>query len=208
MSWSYYLRSISSTLWATKIATSSVVSALLYHRSYRVRDPYQPFWIFLEITADYSFPDFRSPFPVPRFSNILCLSKIWNWTTSQTCFPRILVNKYWLPIKSIDRGRIQWTVIHHSISSTPLLKINWQPRGLSTIKQYPGSPVFTLKKKEQNKTKKHNITRAEEGGNYVRKYTFFFIKTFLNIIITIFLYFARLLQQDFVLFSHFWLFAE
>ena len=168
MSWSYYLRSISSTLWATKIATSSVVSELLYHRSYRVRDPYRPFWIFMEVTADYSFPDFRSPFPVPRFSNILCLSKIWNWTTSQTCFPRILVNKYWLPIKSIDRGRIQWTVIRHSISSTPLLKINWQSRGLPTIKQYPGSPVFTLKKK--NKTKQKNITqqgRRKEEITYV-----------------------------------------
>ena len=70
-------------------------------------------------------------------------------------------------------------------------------------KTIPGQPSFYLKKKEQNKTKKHNTTRAEEGGNYVRKYTFFFIKTFINIIITIFLYFARLLQRDFVLFSHF-----
>ena len=24
------------------------------------------FWIFVEVTADNSFPDFRSPFPVPR----------------------------------------------------------------------------------------------------------------------------------------------
>ena len=25
-----------------------------------------PFWIFVEVSADNSFPDFRSPFPVPR----------------------------------------------------------------------------------------------------------------------------------------------
>ena len=61
----------------SKIATLSVVSTLLYHRSYRVLDPYRPFWIFMEVSADNSFPDFRSPFPalrsplpVPRFSNI------------------------------------------------------------------------------------------------------------------------------------------
>ena len=29
-----------------------------------------PFWIFVEVSADNSFPDFRSPLPVPRFSNI------------------------------------------------------------------------------------------------------------------------------------------
>ena len=36
-----------------------------------------PFWIFVGVSADNSFPDFRSPFPaprsplpVPRFSNI------------------------------------------------------------------------------------------------------------------------------------------
>ena len=40
-------------------------------------DPYRPFWIFMEVSADNSFPDFRSPLPaprsplpVPRFSNI------------------------------------------------------------------------------------------------------------------------------------------
>ena len=26
----------------------------------------RPFWIFMKVTADYSFSDFRSPFPVPR----------------------------------------------------------------------------------------------------------------------------------------------
>ena len=62
----YYFKHLMSIY--TKIATSDVVSALLYHRSYRVRDPYRPFWIFTEITADYSFPDFRSPFPAPRSS--------------------------------------------------------------------------------------------------------------------------------------------
>ena len=45
----------------------------LYHPSYR--DPYRPFWIFMEVTADYLFPDFRSPVPrspppAPCFSNI------------------------------------------------------------------------------------------------------------------------------------------
>ena len=25
-----------------------------------------PFWIFVEVSADNSFPDFRSPFPAPR----------------------------------------------------------------------------------------------------------------------------------------------
>ena len=76
MSWSYYLRIISSTSWAyssSKIATLSVVSTLLCHPGFLL-DPYRSFWIFMEVTADYSFQDFRSPFPaprsLPRFGNI------------------------------------------------------------------------------------------------------------------------------------------
>ena len=60
---------------------SVVKSLVLFVSSYR------PFWVFVEVTSKYSFPDFpstipvpRSPFlaprsslPVPRFSNIPCL---------------------------------------------------------------------------------------------------------------------------------------
>ena len=84
MSWHYYLRIISSTSWAysSLSSTLSVVSTLLYHGSYRVLDPYRPFWIFmvgfrwqlvprLPVPVPRSpFPVPRSPFPVPRFSNI------------------------------------------------------------------------------------------------------------------------------------------
>ena len=64
---------------------------------------YQLFWIFEEVTADYSFPDFRSQFPAPRsrFSDIL-LVRIFRSSTlteslakakdSQDClFPGIYI---------------------------------------------------------------------------------------------------------------------
>lgn len=71
-----------------------------------------------------------------------CLSKIWNWTTSQICFLRILVNKYWLPIKSIDRGRIG---LWHPTVSHPhyFWKSIGNPRGFPKIKPYPGSPFLS-----------------------------------------------------------------
>ena len=43
------------------------LATLLYYLSHRVLDPHRPYWIFGQVTADYSFPDFHSPFPVPRF---------------------------------------------------------------------------------------------------------------------------------------------
>ena len=61
-----YFKHLMSIQFISKIATLSVVSTLLYHRSYRVLDPYRPFWIFMEVSADNSFPDFRCPFPAPR----------------------------------------------------------------------------------------------------------------------------------------------
>ena len=69
---SYYLRIISSTSWAyssSKIATLPVVSTLLYDPGFLILTdqgrPFLPCWIFMDVTADYSFSDFRSPFPVP-----------------------------------------------------------------------------------------------------------------------------------------------
>ena len=44
------------------IASASFLSSLsIIHV-----DLYRPFWIFMEVSADNSFPDFRSPFPAPR----------------------------------------------------------------------------------------------------------------------------------------------
>ena len=42
------------------------LATLLYYLSHRVLDPHRPYWIFGQVTADYSFPDFHSPFPVSR----------------------------------------------------------------------------------------------------------------------------------------------
>ena len=47
----------------------SVVSMLLLSGS--ILDPYRPFWIFVEVTADYSFPDLPSPFPVSDYRFVL-----------------------------------------------------------------------------------------------------------------------------------------
>lgn len=67
------LRIISSTSWAyssSKIATLPVVSTLLYDPGFLILThqgrPFLPCWIFMDVTADYSFSDFRSPFSVLR----------------------------------------------------------------------------------------------------------------------------------------------
>ena len=69
----YSFKHLMSIISSSKIATLfKFVSTVLFHRSSAILD-------FMEVTADYSFPDFRSPFPVPaprsplpvpRFSNI------------------------------------------------------------------------------------------------------------------------------------------
>ena len=36
-----------------------------------------PFWIFVEVSADNSFPDFRSPFPTPRSPFAVLVTSVW-----------------------------------------------------------------------------------------------------------------------------------
>ena len=56
----YSFKHLMSIISSSKIATLfKFVSTVLFHRSSAILD-------FMEVTADYSFPDFRSPFPVPR----------------------------------------------------------------------------------------------------------------------------------------------
>ena len=60
----YFFKHLMSIISSSKIATLfKFVSTVLFHRSSAILD-------FMEVTADYSFPDFRSPFPAPRFTNI------------------------------------------------------------------------------------------------------------------------------------------
>ena len=60
----YSFKHLMSIISSSKIATLfKFVSTVLFHRSSAILD-------FMEVTADYSFPDFRSPLPAPRFSNI------------------------------------------------------------------------------------------------------------------------------------------
>ena len=60
----YSFKHLMSIISSSKIATLfKFVSTVLFHRSSAILD-------LMEVTADYSFPDFRSPLPVPRFSNI------------------------------------------------------------------------------------------------------------------------------------------
>ena len=54
----YSFKHLMSIISSSKIATLfKFVSTVLFHRSSAILD-------FMEVTADYSFPDFRSPFPV------------------------------------------------------------------------------------------------------------------------------------------------
>ena len=56
----YSFKHLMSIISSSKIATLfKFVSTVLFHRSSAILD-------FMEVTADYSFPDFRSPFPAPR----------------------------------------------------------------------------------------------------------------------------------------------
>ena len=56
----YSFKHLMSIISSSKIATLfKFVSTVLFHRSSAILD-------FMKVTADYSFPDFRSPFPVPR----------------------------------------------------------------------------------------------------------------------------------------------
>ena len=115
MSWSYYLRIISSTSWAyssSKITPLSVkfVSTVLYHRSSAILDFYGGFrWQLvprLPFPAPRSpLPAPRSPLPVPRFSNILITRQKLNthfyWSISHPPFAHLST-----PTKSW-RGKIQ-----------------------------------------------------------------------------------------------------
>ena len=56
----YSFKQLMSIISSSKIATLfKFVSTVLFHRSSAILD-------FMEVTADYSFPDLRSPFPAPR----------------------------------------------------------------------------------------------------------------------------------------------
>ena len=67
---------------------SVVKSLVLFVSSYR------PFWVFLEVTAKYSFPDFSSPLPVPLSPFlVLVTSHVWDFVTF-SFYPKYIKKKY------------------------------------------------------------------------------------------------------------------
>ena len=66
----YSFKHLMSIISSSKIATLfKFVSTVLFHRSSAILD-------FMEVTAGYSFPDFRSPFPVPRSPFLVLVASV------------------------------------------------------------------------------------------------------------------------------------
>ena len=66
----YSFKHLMSIISSSKIATLfKFVSTVIDHR---------PYWVFMEVTADYSFPDFRSPLPAPRSPFLVLVTSISN----------------------------------------------------------------------------------------------------------------------------------
>ena len=67
---------------------SVVKSLVLFVSSYR------PFWVFVEVTAKYSFPDLPSTIPVLRSPFlVLVTSHVWDFVTF-SFYPKYIKKKY------------------------------------------------------------------------------------------------------------------
>ena len=55
---------------------------------------YWPFWVFVEVTSKYSFPDFPSTIPVPRSPFlVLVTSHVWDFVNF-SFYPKYTKKKY------------------------------------------------------------------------------------------------------------------